>query len=298
MPDAMVAQVRRFNRVVTERVGALNERFLGRDRPLGEARLLWEIGPDGCEVRLLRARLGLDSGYVSRLLRSLESAGLATVSAAEDDRRRRVARLTAAGRRERAALDRGSDRLAESLLEPLSARERGQLTAAMGEVGRLLVAPSVAIVPVDPEHADARYCLAEYVAELNGRSDRVFDPSVGATALPHEVRPPAGAFFVAYLHGEPIGCGAVKHHPNAPAQIKRMWVAPTARGLGLGRRLLETLEACACEAGARVAHIETSAVLSEALSLYRSTGWAEVPPFNDEPFADHWFEKRLAAPRQ
>jgi DNA-binding MarR family transcriptional regulator/GNAT superfamily N-acetyltransferase len=298
MPDAMVTQVRRFNRVVTERVGALNERFLGRDRPLGEARLLWEIGPDGCEVQLLRARLGLDSGYASRLLRSLESAGLVTVSTAEDDRRRRVARLTAAGRRERAALDRGSDRLAESLLEPLSARQRGQLTAAMGEVERLLVAASVVIVPIDPVHADARYCLAEYVAELNRRSDRGFDPSVGATALPHEVRPPAGAFFVAYLYGEPIGCGAVKHHPGAPAEIKRMWIAPTARGLGLGRRLLDTLEACALEGGARVAHIETSAVLSEALSLYRSTGWAEVPPFNDEPFADHWFEKRLAAPRQ
>ncbi len=295
MSDAMVAQVRRFNRVVTERVGALNERFLGRGRPLGEARLLWEIGADGSEVRLLRARLGLDSGYVSRLLRSLESAGLVTVAAADDDRRRRVARLTAAGRRERAALDTRSDRLATSLLEPLSPRQQGQLVAAMGEVERLLVAASVALEPVDPEHADARYCVAEYAAELNRRSDRGFDPSVGATALPHEVRPPAGAFFVAYLHGEPIGCGAVKHHDGAPAEIKRMWIAPSARGLGLGRRLLETLEACARERGARLAHIETSAVLGEALALYRSTGWVEVAPFNDEPFADHWFEKRLTA---
>ena len=295
MSDAMVAQVRRFNRIVTERVGALNEHFLGRGRPLGEARLLWEIGAGGCEVRLLRARLGLDSGYVSRLLRSLESAGLVTVAASDDDRRRRVARLTAAGRRERAALDTRSDRLATSLLEPLSPRQQGQLVAAMGEVERLLVAASVSLEPVDPEHADARYCVAEYVAELNRRSDRGFDPSVGATALPHEVRPPAGAFFVAYLHGEPIGCGAVKHHDGAPAEIKRMWIAPSARGLGLGRRLLETLEACARERGARLAHIETSAVLGEALALYRSTGWVEVAPFNDEPFADHWFEKRLAA---
>jgi GNAT superfamily N-acetyltransferase len=72
-----------------------------------------------------------------------------------------------------------------------------------------------------------------------------------------------------------------------------MWIAPQARGLGLGRRLLETLEACAAAGGARVAHLETSAVLSEALALYRSAGWVEVPAFNDEPFADHWFEKRL-----
>jgi GNAT superfamily N-acetyltransferase len=132
------------------------------------------------------------------------------------------------------------------------------------------------------------------VAELNRRSTRGFDPSVGATALPHEVRPPAGQFFVAYLHDEPIGCGGVKHHADAPAEIKRMWIAPEARGLGLGRRLLEQLEACARDSGAEVAHIETSAVLTEALSLYQSSGWVEVPRFNDEPFADHWFEKELA----
>lgn len=293
MADAMVEQVRRFNRVVTERVGALSDRFLDRPRPLGEARLLWEIGPDGSEVRLLRSRLGLDSGYLSRLLRSLEAAGLIEVSPSPSDGRTRVARLTPAGRREHAALDRRSDELAGSLLAPLSAEQQERLIVAMHEVERLLIAASVQITPVDPEHRDARYCLAEYVAELNRRSTRGFDPSVGATALPHEIRPPAGQFFVAYLHGEPIGCGAVKHHPDAPAEIKRMWVAPQARGLGLGRRLLGTLETCAEAAGARVAHIETSAVLTEALSLYRSTGWVEVPPFNDEPFADHWFEKEL-----
>jgi DNA-binding MarR family transcriptional regulator/GNAT superfamily N-acetyltransferase len=294
MADAMVEQVRRFNRVVTERVGALNDRFLGRGRPLGEARLLWEIGPDGCAVRLLRSRLGLDSGYLSRLLRSLETAGLVEVSASRGDGRVRVARLTAAGRRERATLDERSNSLAQSLLAPLGSPQRERLVAAMRDVEHLLIASSVEIGPVDPEHPDAQYCLAEYVAELNRRSSRGFDPSVGATALPHEVRPPAGQFFVAYLHGEAIGCGAVKHHADAPAEIKRMWISPTARGIGLGRRLLETLEACARAEGARVAHIETSSVLAEALALYRSAGWVEVPAFNDEPFADHWLEKALA----
>jgi DNA-binding MarR family transcriptional regulator/GNAT superfamily N-acetyltransferase len=293
MPDAMVGQVRRFNRVVTERVGALNDHFLGRAMPLGEARLLWEIGLDGCEVRLLRSRLGLDSGYLSRLLRSLEAAGLVEVTVGAPDRRKRVARLTAAGRRERATLDERSDTLAQSILAPLSPEQRQRLVTAMREVEKLLIAAGVEIRPVDPEHPDAQYCLAEYVAELNRRSTRGFDPSVGATALPHEVRPPAGEFFVAYLHGEAIGCGAVKHHADAPAEIKRMWLAPQARGLGLGRRLLETLEECALAGGARVAHIETSDVLTEAISLYRSAGWVEVPAFNDEPFADHWFEKPL-----
>jgi GNAT superfamily N-acetyltransferase len=180
-----------------------------------------------------------------------------------------------------------------SLLTSLSSKQRERLVAAMYEVEGRLTAASVQITTVDPEHPDAQYCLAEYVAELNRRSERGFDPAVGATALPHEVRPPAGEFFVVYLHGKAVGCGAVKHHKDAPAEIKRMWIAPRARGLGLGRRLLESLEACARAGGARVARIETSAVLVEALSLYRSTGWVDVPAFNDEPFADHWLEKAL-----
>lgn len=292
-PAALVEQVRRFNRSVTERVGALSDDFLGLSRPLGEARLLWEIGPDGCEVRLLRARLGLDSGYLSRLLRSLESDGLVDVASSEADRRVRIAQLTTEGRRERKALDKRADQHAHSLLAPLSARQQERLVSAMVEVERLLTAGSVTIAPIDPEDPDARYCLAEYAAELNRRSDKTFDPAVGATALPHEVRPPAGEFFVAYLRGEPIGCGAVKHHADAPAEIKRMWIAPSARGLGLGRRMLETLEQCARDGGARVGRIETSADLTEALALYRSTGWIEVPAFNDEPFADYWLEKEL-----
>ena len=293
MSEAMVEQVRRFNRTVTERVGALNDRFLGLERPLGEARLLWEIGLDGCEVRLLRSRMELDSGYLSRLLRSLQAAGLIELTPSEHDRRIRFARLTAAGRAERAALDARADAHARSLLAPLNARQQEQLIAAMADVERLLTAASVQIVPMDPEHADARYCLAEYVAELNRRSERGFDPSAGVTALPHEVRPPAGQFLVAYLHGDPVGCGAVKHKAGAPSEIKRMWIAPAARGLGLGRRLLGELEACARAGGACRARLETGAVLTEALALYRSAGWVEVAAFNDEPFADRWFAKEL-----
>src|SRR5882724_5081380 len=101
MSGSAVSQVRSFNRLITERVGALNDSYLARDRPLGEARLLWEIGRDGCDVRQLRARLGLDSGYVSRLLRSLEAARLVTVSPSAGDGRVRAARLTRAGLAER-----------------------------------------------------------------------------------------------------------------------------------------------------------------------------------------------------
>src|SRR5919197_471158 len=115
MDPTMVAQVRRFNRTVTERVGALEDRYLARDRALGEARLLWEIGDEGADVRSLRARLDLDSGYVSRLLRSLEAADLVAVGPSDRDGRVRRAHLTPAGSAERALLDRRSDDLAWSL---------------------------------------------------------------------------------------------------------------------------------------------------------------------------------------
>src|SRR3954465_1406855 len=140
MDGAAVERVRSFNRLITERVGALNDHYLARDRSLGEARVLWEIGLEGRDVRDLRSRLGLDSGYLSRLLRSLEAAGLVVVGAREDDRRVRVAQLTRAGAAERGVLDRRSDELAHSFLAPLSEQRRDRLVAAMAEVERLLTA--------------------------------------------------------------------------------------------------------------------------------------------------------------
>ena len=235
MERAWIEAVRRFNRAVTQRIGALEDAFLARGRPLGQARLLWEIGPGGCDVRDLRSRLDLDSGYLSRLLRSLEHDGLVTVEANEADGRLRTARLTAAGGAERAELDRRSDAAAASLLGPLTERQRGRLVTAMAEVERLLAASAVQIGGRDPRHPDARYCLRAYVEELSGRFDGGFDPARSISAADHEMTPPAGLFLVATLHCEPVGCGALKLHPGAPAEIKRMWVAPSVRGLGLGR---------------------------------------------------------------
>lgn len=296
MTDAEIEIVRSFNRTVTERIGALHDHYLGHDRPLGEARLLWELGADARDLASLRQTLQLDSGYLSRLLRALEADGLIKVVVSSVDRRARIVRLTARGRRERESLDRRSNELGASLLAPLSQTQRDRLTTAMVDVERLLTAAAVTIAPTDSEHPDARFCLQQYAAELNLRSRRRFDPNTGATALPHEVRPPNGEFFVAYLRGEPVGCGAVKHHDDGPAELKRMWIAPGCRGLGLGRRLLETLESSAEEAGARFGRLETSSDLDEAVALYRSAGWIEIEPFNDEPFADLWFEKSLEKP--
>jgi ribosomal protein S18 acetylase RimI-like enzyme len=296
MDSEMVAQVRRFNRVVTQQAGALNDAFLARGRPLGQARVLWEIGPDGSDVRGLRSRLDLDSGYLSRLLRSLEHDGLVTVDRSGADGRVRTARLTARGLAERAVLDRRSDGAAVAILEPLSPAQRGRLVAAMADVERLLAASAVRIARRDPRHPAARFCLRAYFAELAGRFEGGFDPGRSIPASDAELTPPAGEILVATLHGEPVGCGALKFHDGAPAELKRMWVAPAARGLGLGRRLLASLEEHAAAGGARAVRLETNRTLAEAISLYRGSGYREVAPFNDEPYAHHWFEKTLDTP--
>lgn len=295
MDATTIGQVRRFQRTVTQRIGALDDRFLARDRPLGQARLLWEIGADGTEVRALRARLELDSGYLSRLLRSLEADGLVVVDDGGSDGRVRTARLTPAGLAEREELDCRSDEAAASILEPLSDRQRERLVAAMSEVERLLLASMVAIDVLDPRHPSARHCIGAYVDELARRFDGGFDPARGISAGDHELRPPAGMLLVATLRADPVGCVAVKlHHDGGSAHLKRMWVDPATRGLGLGRRLLAEAEARAVASGIRTVRLETNRSLTEAIALYRASGYREVAPFNDEPYAHHWFEKRLA----
>jgi DNA-binding MarR family transcriptional regulator/GNAT superfamily N-acetyltransferase len=289
----LVDQVRSFNRVVTRRIGVLNDQYLGRNRPVGQDRVLWEIGTEGCEIRTLRARLGLDAGHTSRLLRALEASDLIAVEPCETDRRVRVARLTTAGEGERALLEKRSDELAASILAPLTDAQRSELSAAMRTVRRLLTAPDVEIQRADPAGADAQRCINAYFAELNRRSNVPYDPAKGVPAEPHEMTPPAGLFLVAYVNGEAVGCGGVKHHPDAASEIKRMWVAEPARGLGIARRMLNQLETDAMKSGAARTRLETNGNLEEAIAMYRSSGYEEVPPFNDEPFAHHWFEKAL-----
>jgi DNA-binding MarR family transcriptional regulator/GNAT superfamily N-acetyltransferase len=293
MDSASIRRVRSFNRTVTERVGALNERFLGRHRPLGESRLIWEVGTEGAEIRELRARLSLDSGYLSRLLRSLEQQGLVVVDTSRRDRRVRRVRMTHAGSAERAELDRRSDALARGFLEPLNDGQRSKLLSAMAEVERLLNASLVEIVIEDPTTPDARWCFEQYFAELDERFDAGFDPSLSIPADATELTSPSGLLLLARMRGRAVGCGALKLHSNAPAELKRMWVSRDARGLGVGRRLLTELEGHARAAGATVVHLETNRTLTEAISLYRRSGYVEVAAFNDEPYADHWFEKTL-----
>jgi DNA-binding MarR family transcriptional regulator/GNAT superfamily N-acetyltransferase len=294
--ESEVRRVRSFNRVVTRRIGALEDEYLSLGRPLGASRTLWEIGVDDrppTDLRALRARLDLDSGYLSRLVAGLERDGLVERAPHDADRRVRAVRLTDAGREERRRLDATSDELARSLLEPLGAAQRERLVEAMATVERLLTAGLVRIAPADPAGADAGHCLERYFAEIHERFETGYDRAAGIRLEPADMAPPLGLLLLARLDGEPVGCGVLWHHDGGVSDAKRMWVAPHARGLGVGRRLLAELERHARDAGVHTLRLDTNRALTEAIGLYRAAGFREIERFNDEPHAHHWFAKSL-----
>ena len=282
-----IARVRRFNRFVTQQVGALNDRYLGH-RPLGESRVLFEIGAGGATPRDVRARLGLDSGYVSRLIGSLRRDGLVEERPDRADRRTKRLCLTAAGRAERNELDRISDGLAASVLAPLDGEQRAALLRAQSEVVRLLAISMLTIECEDGSSPDARWCLGHYFAELRERFEESFDPE---RTLPAD----SSIFLVARMNGQPAGCGALKTLEPGLGEILRMWVDHAYRGLGIGARMLAALEAEAAVLGHRAVRLYTNRALAEAKAMYRSHGYAEIPRYNDDPYANHWFEKELVS---
>jgi GNAT superfamily N-acetyltransferase len=177
---------------------------------------------------------------------------------------------------------------------PLTEPPRDRLVTVMADVDRLLLASRVRIEIIDPRDIDARYCLRSYFEELGHRFDAGFDPAQSISASDEEMTLPNGLLLVAHLLGAPVGCGALKCHCDTHiAEVKRMWVASDVRGLGLGRRLLERLSAEAASRGMVILRLETNRSLSEAKCLYERAGFVEVEPFNNEPYAHHWFQKDL-----
>jgi DNA-binding MarR family transcriptional regulator/GNAT superfamily N-acetyltransferase len=288
-----IERVREFNRYYTQRLGVLSDHYLGGARPLGEARVLFEIGTCS-DVRDLRARLGLDSGYLSRLLRKLTRQGMVSVGTHSSDRRVRTVSLTAAGKRERAELDaRARDSVAE-MLGSLSAGQRSRLVAAQDAVRRLLRAAAVTIASVPDDDPAARWCLERYAAELSVRFPSGYDS--GALLPPGTLD---GTFLLAresrsHLEIAAVGCGAWQRLPSpGAAEIRHLWVSESVRGLGLGRRLLAELEADAAASGIERVCLGTHRSLPEAISLYRSSGYEEIPPYGESGYNELNFGKRL-----
>lgn len=177
---------------------------------------------------------------------------------------------------------------------PLDAAQYDRMEVTMmAEVERSIQAAAVEVKVEAPNSLDARWCLDEYFRELAERFETGFDPVKSNPARDEEITPPAGCFVVARFDGSPIGCGALKRKDRTTGEIKRMWTASSARGRGVARKVLQTLETLAREFGLTTLRLETNQTLTEAQALYRKAGYREVAAFNDEPYAHHWFEKTL-----
>nr|GAJ34789.1 hypothetical protein BDOA9_0139880 [Bradyrhizobium sp. DOA9] len=163
----------------------------------------------------------------------------------------------------------------------------------MDLIASALTRERVSLDEIDPQSEQARYCLGEYYAELSRRFKQGFDVSLSRDPDAKDMRRPRGTFLVAMSDTLPIGCVGLKGTDHGYAEIKRLWVAPAARGLRLGRRLMDAAESAARELGITLLRLDTNSALPEAAQLYRSTGWREIPRFNDDPYPDLFFEKRL-----
>ena len=288
--------LRRFNRAFTQRIGVLQDSYLDAGRPLGPSRLLFEVGSGGARIGELRRRLGLDSGYLSRLLRQLEQEGLVDVVADPADGRQRRAVLTEAGRREWQRLDRRSEDAARRLLAPLPARRRADLAAALATAEQLLRAATVEAEVVDPASPPATTALQRYFDELDNRFRAGFDPVAGGGGEDlAALRRPNGTFIVVRSDDQIAACGGVQRIDARTGEIKRMWVDPSWRGLGLGQRLLARLETAAVDHGWRRVVLDTNETLSEAIRMYERAGYQPIERYNDNPYAHHWFAKDLPA---
>ena len=287
-----VRQMRSFNRTVTERVGALDDHYLARGRPLGASRLLWEIG-EGTDLRTLRARLALDSGYLSRLLRNLERDGLVRwlpwrmTGGCESRAEQRRATP-------RSPSSTGSATISHAACWPHSTSGSGRSCSTRGD--RRAVADGRNggdRRPPTRRATDARFCVGSYFDELDRRMEAWFRPALSRYG------------DIAEFAGRLGWCcwrGCVASPSVAVRCGSTRTASPRSSACGSRRLCAVSDSAGACSAnsnaharghGARIVRLDTNHVLAEAIALYRSAGYEQVPAFNDERHADHWFEKRL-----
>ena len=156
-----------------------------------------------------------------------------------------------------------------------------------------LAADAVELTMESPDSVDALACVAAYFHEIGARIEGGFDPGVGPSPSPAEMMPPHGAFFVARLAGAPVGCGGLKTLEPGIGEVKRVWTSPKARGRGVSRAIMAALEGQARAMGLRAVRLDTNKALTEARAFYVGLGYRSVARYNDNPYADYWFEKDL-----
>ncbi len=288
-----VNTIRAFNRFYTARLGLLRKRHLGGRFSLTEARTLFEIGSrPGVTATALRTTLGIDNGYLSRVIALHARAGLVRAAASRADGREKLLTLTAAGRRAVAQLDAQSVRQIDEMLTPLAVVERAELAAALERAHTVLARaarPRVRIERLERATPAALALLEEYYAALDvvKRDD--------ARTVRRMLREPHTALWLAHVEGGPAGCVMLRPLPQraAAGECKRLYVRPAARGCGVAAALMDALENGARAAGLRWVYLDTMRTLAPAVALYAARGYRPCARYNDNPQATLFLRRRL-----
>jgi len=290
-PDP-VAAVRRFNRFYTQTIGVLDKGYLGTDYTVAEGRVLYEIArADGVTAKAVSEIVGLDAGYLSRIVARLERDGVVARERSACDGRSAVLRLTAHGADVFGPFDRRAAAVVEDLLAPLSATERPRLVAAMRTVEDLLGGDKAAgAITFRPHRQGDMGWVIERNVEVYG-GEYGWGPSIEwmtariCADFLERFDPACERCWIAEREGERLGCVfLVKDEQPCAARLRLLLLTPQARGAGLGRRLVETSVAFAREAGYREVVLWTHQVLTAARKIYAATGFVLEETWTHDDF--------------
>ena len=282
--DPRVDVVRRFNRFYTRRIGALRAGLLDSRFPLAEARLLYELAhreqPTASE---LARDLGLDAGYLSRMLRGLERKRLITRERSPSDARQSLLGLTAAGRRAAATLDTRSSAEVRAMLGKLPDAGQRRLVEAMRDVERLLGTapePNVPYLLRPHRPGDMGWVVHRHAvlyAQEYGWDER-FEALVAKIVAKFidDFDPQRERCWIAERGGEIVGSVFLVAKSPTVAQLRMLYVEPAARGLGIGKRLVDECERFAREQGYRKIVLWTNSILHAARHIYEAAGYRLV----------------------
>jgi DNA-binding MarR family transcriptional regulator/N-acetylglutamate synthase-like GNAT family acetyltransferase len=282
-PDDQISAVRAFNRFYTRKLGVLDQQLLQSPFSLSEARVMYELAHrSDLTAKEIGGELGLDAGYLSRMLQKFDDDGLVSRKPLPADRRHTQLGLTSRGRQAFARLDRTSHDHAGSMLAPLSSEDRGRLVGAMAAIEHLLGEASAAATAIlrDPRPGDMGYVVqshgALYASEYG--FDAAFEALVAEIAAKFIQSFDASRerCWIAEFDGAPVGSVFLVRHSDEVAKLRLLLVDPAARGQGLGQRLVAECVAFARACGYRRITLWTQSILTAARKIYQGAGFELV----------------------
>jgi DNA-binding MarR family transcriptional regulator/N-acetylglutamate synthase-like GNAT family acetyltransferase len=300
LPKSSIDTVRRFNRFYTRRIGALQQGYMGSAFSLPQARVLYEIGQRGeATASELGAELDLDLGYLSRLLQNLRRQGVVQGAAAKEDARRVRLSLTAKGRKAYQLLDLRSRDLVAGMLGKLAAPDQSRLVGALQTVESVLEKKGdPRIVLRDHRPGDMGWVVERHAALYHEQDGwgAPFEALVAGIVRDflQNLDPQRERCWIAERAGERVGCVFVVRQGATTAKLRLLIVEPSARGTGLGRRLVEECIAFARAKGYKKLVLWTHANLAAARAIYRKTGFRKLPKtdvhqtFGPKAVSEYW----------